>query len=77
MIPAGASVSAENGFPSHLAERRYTYDYVFEGTQGVQWLVLDYKGAGYDMATFNAQVAAVKGAGSSTGGLRLRPGAAA
>jgi hypothetical protein len=62
-IPTDASVSAENGFPSQLAERRFIYDYVREGVQGADWVVLDYKGAGYDMAKFEAQVAAVEADG--------------
>ncbi|MGI0129899.1 MAG: hypothetical protein ACREEC_07095, partial [Thermoplasmata archaeon] len=62
-IPAGARVSAENGFPSHLSERRYIYDYNFEGVQDAQWVVLDYEGTYYDMTVFNAQVASVEAAG--------------
>jgi hypothetical protein len=62
-IPSDASVSAENGFPSQLAERRYIYDYVRENVQGAYWVVLDYKGAGYDLAKFDAQVAAVEADG--------------
>ena len=60
-IPIDARVSAENGFPSHLSERRYIYD--FEGVQDAQRVVLDYQGTGYDMPAFQAQVAAVEAEG--------------
>jgi hypothetical protein len=56
-------VSAENGFPSHLSERRYIYDYGFQGVQDAEWVVLDYAGTNYDLAAFQAQVAAVASAG--------------
>lgn len=62
-IPPDARVSAENGFPSHLAERRYIYDYGYEGVQDAEWVVLDYEGTNYDLAAFQAQVAAVEVAG--------------
>lgn len=63
MIPADASVSAENGFPSHLAERRYIYDFTFEGIQDAQWVVLDYAGSGRSIEFFNQQVAQVEAKG--------------
>lgn len=56
-------VSAENGFPSHLSERRYIYDFNFQGVQDAQWVVLDYKGANYNFETFNEQVAMVESMG--------------
>jgi uncharacterized membrane protein len=62
-IAPDARVSAENGFPSHLSERRYIYDYGFEGVQDAGWVVLDYEGTNYDMAVFQAQVASVEAAG--------------
>jgi hypothetical protein len=62
-IAPDARVSAENGFPSHLSERRYIYDYGFEGVQDAEWVVLDYEGTNYSMAVFNAQVAVVEAAG--------------
>lgn len=62
-IGPDATVSAENGFPSHFAERRYIYDYGFEGTQAAEWVVLDYEGTNYNIAAFNAQVASVEAAG--------------
>jgi uncharacterized membrane protein len=62
-IAPDARVSAENGFPSHLSERRYIYDFGFEGVQDAEWVVLDYRGTNYDMNVFQAQVAAVEGAG--------------
>lgn len=63
MIPPDATVSAENGFPSHLAERRYIYDYTFEGVQDADWVVLDYAGSGRSIDLFNEQVAAVEAKG--------------
>lgn len=62
-ISPDARVSAENGFPSHLAERRYIYDYGYEGTQDAQWVVLDYYGAQYNIEAFNEQVAKVEASG--------------
>ena len=62
-IPAHAKVSAENGFPSHLSERRYIYDFGFEGVQDAEWVVLDYEGTNHDLAAFQAQVAAVEAQG--------------
>ena len=64
-IAPDARVSAENGFPSHLSERRFIYEYGFEGVVDAEWVVLDYAGTKpkYDMATFNAQVASVEAAG--------------
>ncbi|HET6311114.1 MAG TPA: hypothetical protein VFH00_08955, partial [Candidatus Nitrosotalea sp.] len=62
-ISPDARVSAENGLPSHLSERRYIYDYGFEGVQDAEWVVLDYEGANYSLTVFNAQVAAVEAAG--------------
>jgi uncharacterized membrane protein len=62
-IAPGARVSAENGFPSHLSERRFIYDYGFEGVQDAEWVVLDYEGTNYNIAAFDAQVASVEGAG--------------
>ena len=62
-IPPDARVSAENGFPSHLSERRYIYDYTFEGVQDAGWVVLDYEGTNYNLAVFDAQVASVEAAG--------------
>jgi uncharacterized membrane protein len=62
-IAPDARVSAENGFPSHLSERRYIYDYGFEGVQDAEWVVLDYEGTNYDLTVFQAQVASVEAAG--------------
>jgi hypothetical protein len=62
-IAPDARVSAENGFPSHLSERRFIYDYQYEGVQDAEWVVLDYQGVNYDMQVFGAQVAAVQAAG--------------
>lgn len=62
-IPPDASVSAENGFPSHLAQRRFIYDFTFEGVQDAQWVVMDYAGSGRNIEFFNEQVAAVEAKG--------------
>jgi uncharacterized membrane protein len=62
-IAPDARVSAENGFPSHLAERRYIYDFGFEGVQDAEWVVLDYYGTAYNLQNFEAQVTAVEAAG--------------
>lgn len=62
-IAPDARVSAENGFPSHLSERRYIYDYGFEGFNHAEWVVLDYEGTNYNLAVFDAQVASVEAAG--------------
>jgi hypothetical protein len=56
-------VSAETGFSGHLSERRYIYDYHFEGVEDAQWVVLDYEGTGYNLAAFQAQVASVEAMG--------------
>jgi hypothetical protein len=63
LIPPDARVSAENGFPSHLAERRYIYDWGFEGVQDAQWIVLDYEGTNYNLEVFNSDVARVESLG--------------
>jgi uncharacterized membrane protein len=62
-IAPDARVSAENGFPSHLSERRYIYDYAFEGVRDAEWVVLDYEGTNYDITVFQAQVTSVEAAG--------------
>jgi uncharacterized membrane protein len=62
-IAPDARVSAENGFPSHLSERRHIYDFGFEGVQDAEWVVLDYEGTNYNMTAFQEQVAAVTAAG--------------
>jgi uncharacterized membrane protein len=63
LIPPDARVSAENGFPSHLAERRYIYDWGFEGVQDAQWIVLDFEGTNYNLEVFNSDVARVESLG--------------
>ena len=62
-VSPDARVSAENGFPSHLSERRFIYDYGFEGVQDAEWVVLDYEGTNYDIELFNEQVAQVEARG--------------
>ena len=65
MVPADARVSAENGFASHLSERRYIYDFTFEGVQDAGWVVMDYAGSGRNIEFFNQQVAALEAKGYS------------
>lgn len=62
-IGADAHVSAESSFASHLDQRRYIYDYKFEGVQDADWVVLDYEGTGYTIELFNEQVAEVEAKG--------------
>jgi len=63
LIPPDARVSAENGFPSHLSERRYIYDWGYEGVQDAQWIVLDYEGVNYNLDVFDSDVARVESLG--------------
>ena len=63
LISPDARVSAENGIPSHLSERRFIYDFGFEGVQDADWVVLDYEGVNYDLTAFQGQVASVEAAG--------------
>lgn len=62
-IAPDAIVSAENGVPSHFSERRYIYDFGYEGVQDAQWVVLDYYGTNYNLEAFNEQVAQVEAKG--------------
>lgn len=62
-IGPDARVSAEIGMTSHLSERRYIYEYSFEGVQDAQWVVLDYEGTGYNLAAFDSQVRYVESLG--------------
>ena len=62
-IPSDARVSAEDGFASHLSERTHIYDWVYEGAQDAQWIVLDYAGVNYNMHVFDADVARVESLG--------------
>ena len=63
LISPDARVSAETGLTSHLDQRRYIYDYHFEGVQDAEWVVLDYQATSYDLAAFQVQVALVEAAG--------------
>jgi len=62
-ISPDASVSAEDGFPSHFSERRYIYTYGFQGVQDAQWVVLDYEGTKYNLAAFQDQLTYVESLG--------------
>lgn len=62
-IPPDARVSAESGLTSHLSQRRYIYDWGYEGVQDAQWIVLDYEGTNYDMPVFESDVARVESLG--------------
>lgn len=62
-IAPDARVSGESSFPSHLAERRYIYNYAFEGVHDAEWVVLDYEASNYNLTAFNVEVASVEAAG--------------
>jgi len=62
-IAPDARVSAETGLTSHLSERRYVYDYQFEGVQDADWVVLDYEESAFSLERFDRQVAAVEAMG--------------
>jgi hypothetical protein len=62
-ISPDARVSAEIGLRSHLANRRYIYDFRFQGVQDAEWVVLDYEGTSYDLAGFDSQVRYVESLG--------------
>ena len=47
----------------HLSERRYVYDYQFEGVQDAEWVVLDYEESAFSLERFDRQVAAVEAMG--------------
>jgi uncharacterized membrane protein len=63
MISAGASVSGQYSFSSQLAERRFIYDYRFQGVQDAQWVVLDFAGSSHNIELFNEEVAKVEAQG--------------
>jgi uncharacterized membrane protein len=62
-IPSDARVSAEYGLTSHLSERRYIYDWGYQGLQDAQWIVLDFAGTNYNMEVFQGDVARVESLG--------------
>ena len=62
-IAPDARVSGESSFSSHLDQRRYIYDFKFEGVQDADWVVLDYEGTGFNLELFNEQVAQVEAHG--------------
>jgi len=62
-IAPDARVSAETGLTSHLDQRRYMYDYHFEGVHDAEWVVLDYQATSYDITAFQVEVASVEAAG--------------
>jgi uncharacterized membrane protein len=62
-IAPDASVSADGGLASHLADRRYLYEYSFQKSQGAEWVVLDYEGTGYSIGAFQQQVREVEALG--------------
>ncbi len=63
VIAPDGRVSAETGLTSHLSERRYVYDYQFEGVQDADWVVLDYEESAFSLERFDRQVAAVEAMG--------------
>src|SRR5260370_25740204 len=50
-IAPDARVSAENGFPSHLAERRSIYDFNFPRVNDAECVVIAYAGTNYNLST--------------------------
>jgi uncharacterized membrane protein len=62
-IAPDASVSAEGGLTSHLADRRLLYEYTYQRTQGAEWVVLDYEGTAYRIGVFEQQVREVEALG--------------
>jgi uncharacterized membrane protein len=63
LIPASASVAAENNLTPHLSQRRYIYNLEFEGFQNADYLALDEAALGRNRAAFDAQVKALEAAG--------------
>jgi len=63
VIAPDGRVSAETGLTSHLSERRYVYDYQFEGVQDAEWVVVDYEESAFSLERFDRQVADVEAMG--------------
>jgi uncharacterized membrane protein len=59
-IPASASVASENNLTPHISQRRYVYTIEYEGTQGADYVVLDYAATGYNLDRFCAQLQGVQ-----------------
>jgi hypothetical protein len=64
-ISPDARISAENDIPGHLSERRFIYDYGYEGVYDAEWWFLTTREPTlkYDISLFQAQVASVEAAG--------------
>jgi uncharacterized membrane protein len=56
LIPATASVAAENNLTPHLSQRRYIYNIEFEGIQNADYLALDDASLNRSRAAFDDQV---------------------
>ena len=63
LIPASASVAAENNLTPHLSQRRYIYNVEFEGIQNADYLALDDASLGGNRAAFDDQVKTLEAAG--------------
>jgi uncharacterized membrane protein len=62
-IGSDASVAAQDGFASHLSERRRIYSLSYEGVSGAEYVVLDYAADHRSLAAHLARVAEVKSMG--------------
>jgi uncharacterized membrane protein len=62
-IPADASLASESDLTPHLSHRRYLFDVQFEGSNGADYVALDYASEGRDRVRFQRHVAAVEAQG--------------
>ena len=62
-VPAGASLASESDLTPHLSHRRYLFDLQFEGTNGAEYVALDYASEGRDRNRFRRHLAAVEAQG--------------
>lgn len=63
LIPASASVAAENNLTPHLSQRRYIYNIEYEGTRNADYLALDDASLGRNRSAFDDQVRAMEALG--------------
>ncbi len=63
LIPASASVAAENNLTPHLSQRRYIYNIEFEGIQKADYLALDEASLSRNRAAFDDQVRTLEAQG--------------
>jgi uncharacterized membrane protein len=62
-IPGDASVAAQDGFTSHLAERRRIYSIGYQSIENADYVVLDYASDGYSLDRHLARIASVEALG--------------